>query len=325
MNLNNILKSELKKAYLLYGSDECYAITDYIVSELKDKFAATNINSFTVDRYFDYNQIFDIINNQSLFNDKNYIELKYSTKPTVEHQKQLIKLISLIDEYSLLIVTTDKLTKKDISAEWVKQFASIGMNISITDNNLLDIINYKLSKKNISIENTAINELMKLNQNNTTILLNIINQLEIIFTPNSTITQKDIIEYNQDNSQYSVYELSSAYLLGDLTKALKIFNNVYEKPEDAILLIWLISEDIRKLLKIKALQKQKLPFNQIMEQLKIWGSQSNNWQRSNDRLAYTQLISIFNQLSELDMIIKGIKSGDIKITLTLIIKQICAK
>ncbi len=325
MNLNNILNSKLKKVYLIYDNEEYYSLVDYVVTSLKTNFAPTNINSYSVDRYFNYQQIFDLINTQSLFHDKNYFELKYQTKPTVEHQQYLIKLIDMLDDYSLLIITTNKLTKKDIGLEWVKQVNKHGLSVSITNNNIHDIINYKLNQKNITIDATAIDELISLNQNNTVILLNIINQLEILFPLKSHITNKDIIEYNQNNSQYNIYELSNAYLNGDITTALRILHNIYEKPEDAILIMWLITEDIRKLIKIKNLQKKKLPFNQIVEQLKIWGSATALWQKSSNRLSYQHLIAIFNLLSQLDMVVKGLKADDSKLLLGLIIKQICAK
>ncbi len=322
MNLNNLFNNSYSdKQYntaILHGNEDSYPFINYAVQVLKNKLSTySNQYKYTADRFFNYTEIWDILNNGSLFNDTNFITIEYKTKPTLEHQEQIIKIINHLGSDNFLLIVSDQLTKKDLSSAWVSAITNNGIIINISPTDARTIIKYRLQTENLIISEEAINLLIELNQANQVQLIQELNRLALTHPSGSSIDFKVI--QNVDNSQYNIYQLSTAYLSGNLASSIKILDSLYKNHEDAILIMWIMLEDIRKLFKIKSLLKQGNSIASAIPTLRIWGDTIAAIQKANNRLHFNNLISILDKLSYLDMLIKGIAKGDIKYQLIEII------
>ncbi len=326
MNLNEFLnKNDSWLVYLINTTEDCYPLLDFILNQLQLRLNTTVKHRFNIDRYFKFKEIEQYLNTGSLFSDNITIEINYKNKPTLEHQQQLSKIIDKLDKNATLIITCDKLNKKDHSLEWVKLISNKGCIINLTSNDLTTIIKYQLQVANLTINRNAINLLEQLNQGNVSQLLQIVNHLVILYPQGYEINEHDIQTHSTDNSQYNIYQLSNAYLHANLTQAVKILDQIYQKTEDAILIQWMVTDDIRKLIKIKGRLQQKQSLTQIFEELRIWSNVVEAWRNTVHRLDYSLLLNILDQLSILDLMVKGIEKGDVKQYIIQIIIQLCKK
>ncbi len=313
------------QAALINGNEECFPLQELLTAKLSGLIDGAYLQSFTADRYFDLSLIEDILRSSSLFAEKNLLVLVFKTKPTIEQQKRLANLYTLLDENNYLILSCDKLDKKDIASDWVKYYDKNGLifnlNADIADATAL--IHYRLAEHGFSIENNALRLLLDLNQGNLTQLNQEINKLSLLFHAPYSITFEDARQHLIDNSNYSIYSLSDAYLSGDLQLTLKIFNNVCIASEEVILMSWNLGEDLRKLIKIKNLQKTEMNFRNIVGVLRIWGNSIAAFDKASKRLGYTQLISYFNDLARIDMAVKGVLQEDALMLLEKLVTDIC--
>ncbi len=320
-SLSDYLAIELKTNFIVISSsEESYALADYTVSRLRPK--DTKMHKFIADRSFNFKDVSSVLNSVSLFDDKTYIEINYKTKPTIAHQNALINIVKELNDSTYILITTAKLTKNDYQASWMK--LDKAWYISINDNSATEIVKHILNSNDLSISNQALNLLLELNQKNSNQLIQEITKLCLLFESGYQISLEDVKTHALDNSLYNVYQLSNAYLSGNLKQSITILSNVYIKPEDAILIQWLINEDIKKLISLKSKLQQKYSFSEVAGELKIWPSNNHLYKNAIGRLSYSLLINILDDIAMLDMIVKGLIDKDIRLQLVNILTKLCS-
>ena len=123
-----LLESKISTSYLLISANEdCLPLANNLNLIYFKQLSQNHLRHvFQCDRYFNFSSVHEIIESNSLFGDKNYIELNFRTKPTLEHQKHIISLLPKLNEDNFLIIICDKLDKKDLSSEWLKSWQKCG-------------------------------------------------------------------------------------------------------------------------------------------------------------------------------------------------------
>lgn len=321
-NLNNLLKEKTAaQICLIHAPDTCYPYVNFTLQYLYTQFGEVNRYKFVADRYFSFAEIHQILGNNSLFAEKNLIEISYKTKPTVAQADELNNLLERVDADTFFIVTTDKLTS--LTSAWAKTFNQRGSIIGITEADTPTIIKHMITEAGLKINSAAQNLLTGLNQSNLAQLMQELNKLILLYPKGHEISVNDIQSF--DNSQYNIYQLSAAYLSGDLKQSLKILDNIYTEPADAILIMWVINDDVRKLIKLKAKLKDKMNINDAIGELKVWGVAINNLKTASARVQYPTLMQLLESLATLDMMIKGVLNGDVRLHLTEMLTTLCKK
>lgn len=314
LNLNSFLSTAPQyNLVLISASAENEALVTYLESGYIDAMADVKKTVFMADRYFDLSQVMDIFNSASLFGDVNVVALRFKTKPTAEQAKNINTIFQLVNNENRLLIICDKLDKKDLTAKWIaelQEFGGVILNLSGDMSEARLWSKYILSSAGISIENDALEFLIEMNQNNFSELQQELNKFCFLHPKGHVINLKDAESQLTDNAQYNVFALSNAYLSGEITKALKIFHNVCSDTEDAILLMWTLGEDIRKLISIKNALRGNSNFHAAVSGLRIWGDAVAAFQKANSRLTYNQLLNLFDRLSNVDTVIKGLNSGN---------------
>lgn len=329
MSLNKLFSSELSQfnSLIVSATEDCDAIMSYI-EDLLIKQLGVRFKRKTcfVDRFFDLQDVNDIISSTSLFGDANLIVLRFKTKPSIEQAKKLIVIFEHLNEDNKILLFCDKLDKKDQSAEWLNSgIKHSGMLISISGD-LKEArlwADHILANNNLSMDKNALDLLLNYNQNNLTQLYQELNKFCLLYQSGYSISYNDAVEQLTDNAQFNVFALSSAYLNGNLTLALKIFNNVCQEVEDTILVVWNLSEDLRKLIQIKNALRSSNNFTNAISGLRIWGDSINAFQIANERISYQLLLSSYDDLAVIDKIVKGLESGDVFAKLQQVIFNLC--
>ena len=316
LNLNKFLQlqkaSSDAKLLLISAGEECSPVVHNLSEFMLKQLGADYVrHSFSADRYFNFQIIQEIVQSASLFGDKNFIEVSFKTKPTLEQQKQLLTLLVLLDEQNFLCLSCDKLDKKELAAPWVQTIEPAGLllNLQGDANESRAWAIYLFKQAEISISEAGLDLLLSMNQNNFAQLQQEISKLCLLYSAPYEISLADAKANLVDNAQFNIFALSNAYLSGDARLANKIFINVCGSTEDSILVLWNLAEDIRKLLRIKGALKVDPNFNNALNGLRVWGESIALFRQANQRLAYQTLLAYLDELAKIDCMIKGIKSG----------------
>ncbi len=329
LTLNDFLKlntNNIPQLVLVSASIENSPIVMFALDYLKNKLnPPLNTQKFNADRHFNFELISQIISSKSLFDEVNYIEIHYKTKPTVEHIEILNEIYPKLSPENILVIATDKLNKRDFNTKWIKAIEDHnGIILNVDTECYPTIAQHIFKTAGITILPNVLNFLIEMNQGNSSQFMQEIHKLSLEFGSGTSITIDNIKNSSANNSQYNIYQLSNAYLSGDLVSSLKILENVFLAPEDAILINWIITEDTRKLLKTKArLKNNNNNLNQIIRDVGVWGDAIKHFPRAVSRLSYQQLLNIFELASELDFITKGISTNNIQQHLIKIITTLC--
>lgn len=311
-------------AFLISASEEYVPFVYTAIRSLNERFFNDAIkHNYTCDRYFNFSELEDLISAGSLFGDRNLFVVNCKTKPTQEQQQQINRLIPRLNAENFLLLTCDKLDRKDLSSEWVAEFSNVGDHLTIADDSSEEWCRNLLIRSSLQIEPDALAFLLSMNQSNPAQLLQETEKLTFLFQPEHIVTVKECQEALVSNTQYNIFALSDAYLRGNLKDVLKIYPAVCQSSEDAILLIWNLGEDLRKLINIKNALRSTQNFRMAIEGLRIWGSGIAAFEDASQRLGYNLLLNYFFELAEIDCVLKGIKTGDALLKLERLIINFC--
>ncbi|MBY0380221.1 MAG: hypothetical protein K2P99_07475, partial [Burkholderiales bacterium] len=148
--LNN---TNLPNVVLINANEDYTSAIHYTTCHIKQSINNINLHSFIVDRYFKFDTIYDILNSTSLFDDKNYIELNYKTKPIQEHQTVLKNIYPLLQKSNYLVIITDYLNKREQTSKWVDLINQHGAIVTLNDSILPQLISNILRSYNLNISN----------------------------------------------------------------------------------------------------------------------------------------------------------------------------
>lgn len=328
LNLNNFLATALTNSsgVLLSAPDESSVIVNFLREQCLARSGESYLrNSYAADRYFQFTAIEELIRSNSLFGDKNWIEINFKTKPTIEQQQQLLNLLPLLDENNYLIISCDKLDKKDQGSSWFKKWNETGDSLLLAGSeielrqwtlSLLEVLKLKL-------DNAGLDLLLEMNQSNPAQLHQELIRLSWLFPASSVINYNELKALLLDNSQFTVFGISNYYLNGNIAGARKMYAQAVQSTEDAILLIWQLGEDLRKLIKIKSALRNNPDFRAVAGDLRIWGESIAAFNQAHQRLPYQQLLSYLDELAQIDGVIKGIIVGEPLVKLEQLIINFC--
>lgn len=316
------------QAYLISANPEFEPLVNDLVAALHTKLHGYDYRvKLDVDRYSNLAEVIEIVQSNSLFTNKNFIELRFKSKPSLEQQQQLLQLILLLDENNFLCICCDKLDKKDLAATWLTAWRSTAELVIVSGEfgEIRHWVQYRFQLSGLSCEIAAAELLIEMNQGNLVQLHQEINKLSLLFATPYQISYQDISAHVVDNVQYNIFALSAAYLRGNLVLAQRIFINLCQNTEDAILVVWSLSEDIRRLFRICGAYKAnpQINFMRAIDGLRIWGDAVAGFRAAYERLSYPNLIAAFEQLALIDCSLKGLKPGAALLQLEQLIIGMC--
>lgn len=299
-------------------------ILQYITSIIKNKFNNCSTYHYMIDKSFAYDQIKQLLSIDSLFDDSFFIELQYKTKPTKHELNEIYQLIPLIQNNHKIILHTETINYKDIKNNYLNSNSLKIPIYLIQEQDIKAIVIDILQNNQIKISSDALQLIYSYNQNNPTSIIQEAKRLSFYFQQNHLITKENIINIIQEDNQYTIYNLSHHYLNGNLEKALDVLTNLINNNDNIIMINWLFTEDIRRLIKLKQVIKDGENLTQAIKQLGIWGDNEKYTQIALNRISYKNLILILNEVSLLDLSIKGVVNNNIQEKITNIIRLFCA-
>ncbi|MCF6765644.1 DNA polymerase III subunit delta [Thiotrichales bacterium 19S3-7] len=270
----------------------------------------TDIERHNFDKTLDYEWFYRVSDNLSLFGDKTLIIIRFDHVPDEKSKKTLAEFSqncrNMIDNQTALILLLPQLNAQQQKQKWFKTIDENGVLLPIWNLNRFQMkqLIEKLSQQTkLQLSDHACEKLIECTEGNLPAATQALEKLAITHSE-KTVTEKDIIEIISTVSHYDAYALSEAFLNADLKKAILIINQLQHAGTESVLLLWILSQDIRLLLQFKH-AKNSIELNTLFQKNRIWKNRQSMYQKALNHYTYESLKIKLSLCAKADHLIKS--------------------
>ncbi len=249
--------------------------------------------------------------NLNLFGDKTILDFRNPTsKFDDKAQKALVAYAESAPTDKILIITSAKLTSAQQRAKWVKKLSGAGECFTfwpVTGVHLPQWINKRLRAANLQADSQSVQLLAELTEGNLLATKQAVEKLRLLY-PQTKITAKEMLAAISDNARFSVFDLSNAVLQGDVKHAVRILAGLKQEGMEPVLINWALTRELRELIGLRAQMEAGASMHQLLT--KQWASRKSLLQMALRRLSLQSLHQCLQFAAQIDLIIKGMQSGN---------------
>ena len=249
----------------------------------------------------------------SLFGERELIELRLQAKLSDKGRKALLEYVHSANPDNLLLIVSERVEAAQSKAKWFTQVQESGWWVPIWPieySQLPGWIAQRIKQSGLQVEPDAVSLLAERVDGNLLAAKQEIDKLALL-AEEGGITTELILSSVSDSSRYTVFDLSSAFLRGDLSRALKVLHTLESEGTEPPVILWLISRELRLVLELAEAQARGQSLNGLFKKLRIFDKRQNDYQRAVQRASVTHYQSCLLACSEIDALIKGQKKGDV--------------
>lgn len=268
----------------------------------------------------DWKNVFSALNSLSLFSEKLAIEVHGNIKPDANGIKQLKHFLQQ-DEQNLLLIVMPKQDASSLKSNFMQVVEANGMLVTLAANYPQDrqrILGIEAEKLNIQLDQDAWLWLEQHHEHNLLAAKNSLMRAADTFPDEKKITIEHLLQCSQDQSRYSSFDLSDAFIAGHLAQSIKILQYLIESGEAPSLILWTISKDMRILM-----QLYEQPHNAV--QLGLWKNKISQYQQALRRFNPQSFLAWPSLLLRVDAAIKGMSEENPEHLLQQCIAALCGQ
>ncbi|WP_298626084.1 DNA polymerase III subunit delta [uncultured Legionella sp.] len=289
--LTHQIQKNIAPLYVLVGQDN-YLIEESlntIKAFIKSKYECDE-KMISIQSVEDWNTVYEESNSYSLFSETTLLNIFYDKKTIdASGKKMLTTYLNAVNSRCFIIIRAPNVPAKQLL--WLSN-----------NNQALVVVAYPLSAdamknwicsrfKFYSLNtSTEVNELIyQYTQGNMLACAQVIEKIALSNSPGSIISKELALEHLFNQSDYSLFELVDACLLGHADKAIQIVRQASSNKSEATLVLWMLTQETRILIQLLYLIQQKIDFKTACSQLKIWPQKANMYQIAIKRFNNTLL------------------------------------
>ncbi len=265
----------------------------------------------TVETGFDWSELEHEKNNISLFGERTLLDLRIPNgKPGASGSKAIVKFLDNIHEDVMLLIQVPRLDRSAINSAWVKALDKIGMILRVWPLNEIETrrwIQQKLRAKDLTASNDIVEFITQQVEGN---LLAAMQEIEKI----ALISESDRLDLNTiqailgNSSRYTLNELMDTVIKGDVARMIRIILALKKEDVAPPLLLWGLTEQIRKLVEAKPDKLITINgHNNLLQKLSVLHQKNTDICTINSK---TKPSDLLKQCARVDRVIKGRAYGD---------------
>lgn len=308
------LQKELAPCYVLAGDEplaqrECL---DAIRQAARSK-GYTERTSFSVDRYFKWQEIVAYQQSGSLFSSLRLLEINIpSGKPGADGSKALQEIAVQTSTDTITVIILPTLEWREQRSSWfqaLEKSCTLLLLEGITPAQLPKWIAHRLAQQQQHAHDEALEFIAHQVEGNLLAAHQEIQKLGLLYPPGQ-LTLANIRAAVLNVSRYDAFQLGEAVLVGDVERTTRILRGLQDEGVQALAvmnpLLWML----RPLLRVKQAQVQGKNVTDVMKQLKVRYNQQTLFRNATNRLSLRQLQAALHKLAEIDKTAKGLIQGD---------------
>ena len=307
---DNLAKHELKP--LLISGDEPYQhmLASDMYRARANELGFSERKILTVETGFDWSELEQEKNNMSLFGERTLIDLRIPNgKPGAIGSKAIVSFVENIHDDVMLLVQAPRLDRNTINSAWVKALGKVGSVLRVWPLNEMETrrwIQQKLRAKKLTASNEVVEFITQQVEGNLLAAMQEIEKISLV-SESKNLDSKNIHTILSNSSHYSLNELMDAVLKDDVAKIIRILEGLRKEDVAPPLLLWGLTEQVRKLVESKSDVSYKVNQNNMLQKL------SNVHKNSLDVCAFSDQFKtsdLLKQCANVDRVIKGRAYGD---------------
>ncbi|MDD5299017.1 MAG: DNA polymerase III subunit delta [Gallionella sp.] len=309
------LASGLKPLYVVYGDALLLAV------EAADSIRAaaraagySERETFIAEQHFKWSELRNSAQSLSLFAERKVIDLRIpSGKPGTEGGQALQDYVANLSGDILTLISLPKLDKTAQKSQWFGALERHGVMVSADDiprNALPRWIAGRMKRQELSADEATLEFLADRCEGNLLAAFQEIQKLALLF-PAGQVSFEQVKDAVMDVARYDIYKLTEAMLNGNATRFARILDGLRAEGTATVLVLWAISEEIRKLGKVLQAMQRGSNLNTAVRDARIWGASVGLVENAARRLKFPHIERAMQQAARLDKTIKGLRKGDV--------------
>jgi DNA polymerase-3 subunit delta len=246
----------------------------------------------------------------SLFAEKRIIEVRLpSGKPGREGGEALRRHATTATDDLLTLVCLPALDRTTRNSGWANALDAAGIWVDIpalSRADLPDWIGQRLARQRQTVPREALAFIADRVEGNLLAAHQEISKLGLLYPPGQ-LSLEALQDAVLDVSRYEVFGLSTAMLAGDRKRVLKVIAGLRAEDEPLPLILWVVSEEVRTLLQLRAALDGGMPFAQATRKVWVRRDKEEAVQAALRRLDAARLARLLSRCAELDRISKGLR------------------
>lgn len=313
--LNAQLRPPNRALYWVSGDDPLLMLEagDAIRSFLR-KQGFEQRDLFHVDKNFDWNNFFQLTSSLSLFAEKRVIELRFaSAKPDEEGKKALQHFIDNPSADIAVMIIGPKLDKATTSTKWFGNLTANALLVKVWPlkrEELPNWLNTRLKAAGISASRDAVAMLADRIEGNLLAAVQDIERIKLAYADNNGTAKQleasDIVDFVNDNSRLTSFDLIDATLLGETSRAQKILQGLRAEGVHPLPILATFTRELDSLLPMLAQKEQGQTSEVIMRNARVWSNRKTAVKSSLARLSKSEAWQLLHHARLIDGAIKGI-------------------
>ncbi len=263
------------------------------------------------DARFDWSKLTQATLGLSLFAERRIVEVRLPTgKPGVAGAAALEALAESVPADTLTLLALPKLDRKTREARWASALARAGTWLDIETierDRLPQWIGERLARQRQSAPPDALEFIADRVEGNLFAAHQEIAKLALLY-PAGELSLDQVRDAVLNVARYDVSQLQAAMVGGDRKRVAKTMAGLRDEGEALPLIIWAIAEELRALIRVKALVASGRPFAAAARESRIWGPRERLFERALGRLDLDRLEHTVARIADIDRLAKGLRA-----------------
>jgi DNA polymerase-3 subunit delta len=308
------LQKNQQSKFLLLGDEALSRKEAFdIIRQFAKERTYTEKLSFTVDRYFKWDQCASSLHSQGLFSQKRIIEIIIpSGKINAEGGESFYEIIQNFSQDDLIVVHLPQIDKETKLQKWFKEIEKIAYTIRLDEIKPSELpfwLKKRASLLSINLDEGSIQLISQFVHGNMLAADQELNKLALLF-PNQSISYQKVSQSISNVSRYDAFELTEYVLNGDQMKTISTLNFLKEEGQNPISITSSLSWVLKPMLEIKELDFRGQSLENHLTKSRIFGDKLLFTKKALSFFSLKHLRAAIQKLSEIDKISKGVSPGD---------------
>jgi DNA polymerase-3 subunit delta len=231
-----------------------------------------------------------------------------SGKPGRDGAEALARHAGNAPEDTLTLLGLPRLERTARESGWARalEAAGVWVDVPAIDRDMLpEWIAGRLERQRQSAPGDALKFLADRVEGNLLAAHQEISKLALLFAAGS-LTFEQVKDSVLNVARYDVFALPQAMLEGDRSRIGRTIEGLRAEGEALPLALWVVSDELRTLLRLKYETAAGRPFAAAARELRVWGARLAATERALARVSPSQLATLLARCAQLDRIAKGL-------------------
>lgn len=301
-HLKKDIDEQLRCVYSFFA-EESIQITELVdlVTEKAKLESFEEKQTYIVSKDTDWSFLNSENENFDLFGSKKIIEIKLiGTGPGNKGSKAIKDYCLEPDEDKLVIISAERLDKKQQDSAWSKALLKYGIQVvepAIDKDSMPGWIETKSKELNLEISKEAIRLLADRTEGNLLAASQELTKLSLLF-PEQEISLEHMEKSISNSSKFGIFDLSNSFLEGNKKRTVRIIETLRAEGTQPPLVLWALSKEVSNLYTVMEEGSTK----------SIWGPRYylDLLAKRSKKLSPFQVKNSLKEIAEIDAAIKGL-------------------